>query len=261
MKDLPSQIEAFDSWLTEIEKSFLIESKSLKPLNSQEAESEYPKISVPSGAVSVSVKQVREHLEADKGLFEVFSTRRSTRKFSSININEVCSLLFNGCRVRETWTSPNGKLLSSRPTPSAGASHPIEIICIASDVQGMQRGCWYFDPYGLTLHLIPVSHNFCTVYENLASSVLESEIKPPLLILFPTILRKTLSRYKNGLSLVWRDVGALTATLCFAAQGLKLNSCPLGFSHPLISANYFGLNEGESWVMGGVAIGGNGKVQ
>ncbi len=41
---------------------------------------------------------------------------------------------------------------------------------------------------------------------------------------------KTLAKYENGASLVWRDAGALLATMAFAAHSLGMNFCPLGIT-------------------------------
>jgi len=47
---------------------------------------------------------------------------------------------------------------------------------------------------------------------------------------------RTLSRYNNGESLVWRDSGALAATIALVAECLHLSSCAIGITgEPFIS--------------------------
>lgn len=41
---------------------------------------------------------------------------------------------------------------------------------------------------------------------------------------------KTQAKYFNHESLVWRDAGALLATMGFVAEALNLNYCPIGIT-------------------------------
>jgi hypothetical protein len=47
---------------------------------------------------------------------------------------------------------------------------------------------------------------------------------------FGAQFERTLSRYENGDSLIWKDAGALTATLAFVAEALNLTFCPIGIT-------------------------------
>ena len=47
------------------------------------------------------------------------------------------------------------------------------------------------------------------------------------IIWFGAQFDRTLSRYKDGESLVWRDTGALIATISLVAECLNLNCCAL----------------------------------
>jgi len=104
---------------------------------------------------------------------------------------------------------------------------------------------------------LSVPKKFCDYYIELANSTLNNDFaeKLPLIFLFTALLPRTLSKYKNGLSLIWRDAGALITTISLVAEGLQLSSCPLGFSKPLINSDSFGIDEGDAWVMGGMVIG------
>jgi SagB-type dehydrogenase family enzyme len=254
----PIQIKSLSKLLTEIEKKFLLESAQLKPLGPPKKAKKFLKISIPIDAPKISVNEKRIEFPNEPKIFDILGQRRSKRAYSNLSVEEICSLLFYGCRINETWNSQYGSLVSSRPSPSAGASHPFEILCLTPNVEKMAKGCWYFDPFQLNLHLLSVPVSFCSIYEQLTISSInvESSKKPPLIILFAAILDRTLSKYKNGLSLIWRDAGALAATICFTAEGLNLNSCPLGFSAPLLNIQELGIIEDDAWVMGGVAIGG-----
>jgi SagB-type dehydrogenase family enzyme len=65
---------------------------------------------------------------------------------------------------------------------------------------------------------------------------------------------RTLSRYKNGESLVWRDSGALVATIALVAECLHLSSCAIGITgEPFISQSL--ASKGALIGVGGLLIG------
>ncbi|MEK6280408.1 MAG: nitroreductase family protein [Acidobacteriota bacterium] len=56
------------------------------------------------------------------------------------------------------------------------------------------------------------------------------------IIWFAAQFDRTLSKYEDGESLVWRDCGALIATISLVAECLGLNCCAVGITgEPLIS--------------------------
>jgi SagB-type dehydrogenase family enzyme len=57
-----------------------------------------------------------------------------------------------------------------------------------------------------------------------------------MMLWFGAQFERTLSKYENGESLVWRDAGALLATLSLVAECLSLNCCAIGITgEPFIS--------------------------
>lgn len=49
-------------------------------------------------------------------------------------------------------------------------------------------------------------------------------------ILFLSEPGKTLGKYQNGCSLIWRDAGALLGVMALTATAQGLNFCPLGIT-------------------------------
>lgn len=214
---------------------------------------------IPAGK-NISIRQ-RPAPDKDPGVLKILSERQSRRAFVPLSIEQLNDVLFHACRVRSSWKAEGEFVASSRPAPSAGARHPIECVCLINNVEGVESGCWYFDPFALSLQRAKVPNSFLHHFNKLTSDVLHEKTRPPVVILFVAILEKTLSRYPQGMSLVWRDAGALAATIAMTAEALELAACPLGFSSKMIFPKSFGLTPTQAWVMGGIALGGRNRLK
>lgn len=153
---------------------------------------------------------------------DVLAGRRSNRSFGPLTITDLSALLWYACRQVGSLPSELGFELSFRPTPSAGAIHPIHVLSCSYQDNVWQR----YDP---------VQHKLIEVPSGiLAPQDAMHEVWPALAIQKGTILwlaaetGKTASKYENIDSLIWRDAGALLAHLGLAASSLGLNFCPLG---------------------------------
>ena len=68
---------------------------------------------------------------------------------------------------------------------------------------------------------------------------------------------KTFQNYGPlGLSLILKDAGALTATVCLAAEAFQLSACPIGFPTLWPAENFFDRPAQQVRVVGGIALGG-----
>lgn len=164
---------------------------------------------------------------------DVVGSRRSRRKFGPINEPTLSTLLWLACKTRERSVGAGGVAWEHRPAPSAGGRHPIDVLLMdAAD-----------RPPLVSLYQ-PVSHALCRldcdtpVVERLAATA--QEVLPHqrgVTMWFAAQFERTLSKYEHGESLVWRDAGALLATLHLTAEALGLSYCALGHTgEPVISA-------------------------
>lgn len=157
-------------------------------------------------------------------LMTVLSKRRSERPMWAPDLARLATILVRSGRVLDVSPAPDGYVMSHRPTPSAGGRHPAEMYVLADHVDGLGAGTWMFDPLGC--ELVATTRPAGTTLRRLGEIVETNP--PPAAILIVTRLERTLSRYPAGLSLVWRDVGALLATLHLCATDLGLASCIVG---------------------------------
>lgn len=156
--------------------------------------------------------------------FEVISSRRSRRIFGQVDSNTLATLLWLTCREQARGNSNFGFPLTKRPTPSAGAIHPIHIL-----VNKHQDSGW--------VRYIADKHALAEIPSDMISSAeirvaLQNVLSPQhgTLILFVAEPAKTFAKYDHGCSLVWRDAGVLLGHIGLAAEALGLNFCPLGIT-------------------------------
>ena len=76
----------------------------------------------------------------------VLEARRSVREFSAPGEGDLLDLLTYAARTRFSWPANDDQTVSSRPSPSAGGRHPIEIVVAALEVGSLPSGLYWFDP-------------------------------------------------------------------------------------------------------------------
>ncbi len=159
---------------------------------------------------------------------KVLESRRSVRRFKAPKDSQVHALLTHATRTRLVWKSEDHLWSSSRPYPSAGARHPIEVFVCARDVDGLEPGLYWFDPWQCRLSIIHDGRSEAINVSQRTKAALGSDIAPPAVICLVAELRRTLSRYSGGMSLVLRDAGALMATIGLVATAQGIATCPVG---------------------------------
>lgn len=158
--------------------------------------------------------------------FEVLDRRRSQRTFKSLSFDQLNMLLWHSARTINIAPKQNPIRWEHRPSPSGGGRHPVDVFILNRRVA---------DNKVLLYQTIPHAIATLRVEEKALKNLLTktAEILPPrdaTIIWFGAQFQRTLSRYQNGDSIVWKDAGALTATFTFVAEALELNSCPIGIT-------------------------------
>lgn len=160
----------------------------------------------------------------DYSLDAVLTSRRTQRQFGPLSDDQLGNVLWRSCGSSQSWPSPYGFDLEQRAAPSAGAIHPIHVlICRPNDPRW-----WLYQPQG---HYLVEIQGAAVRLEGLVqqtSEVLDSD--HAVHMLFVAEPGKTLTKYKDGCSLIWRDAGALLAVVALTAQAHGLHFCPLGLT-------------------------------
>ncbi|WP_449435492.1 nitroreductase family protein [Pedobacter steynii] len=187
-----------------------------------------------------------------KSFFEVATERASQRKFSALPESRLAELLWYSAKVISTHPQANGYILSHRPSPSAGARHPIDIIV---SMPSKERKLEYYNPFDHSLNVITADQ---ILVDNFVDHINEClEIQQGTIIWFLAHQARTTAKYDHPESLVWRDAGALIYCMQIASAALDLSSCAIGtladpyieklFGEEMISAG--GIIIGENFVL------------
>ncbi|MBV4538605.1 hypothetical protein [Pseudomonas urmiensis] len=155
---------------------------------------------------------------------QVLGSRQTQRDFRELGDEQLGELLWQACRSRESWPSPYGFDLEHRATPSAGAIHPIHMVL---HLPGDRRW-WLYQPQGHYLVEICGAAQLLEGLQLHSAELLEGS--QAVHILFVAEPGKTLAKYQDGCSLIWRDAGALLAIIALTAHAHGLNFCPLGIT-------------------------------
>lgn len=172
----------------------------------------------------------REFLEipqcpAEIEFWEVIKKRQSRRKFEKLDRECLSKLLWHAAKSRKTILRSPGVRWQSRPYPSAGGVHSIDILVVERN-DNATKCAWY----NATSHSLDypklASGNQADRLLDVANDVIPVEDGT----VFWFVANCTLARssYANPESLVWRDSGALLATIHLVAEALGFACCALG---------------------------------
>lgn len=182
---------------------------------------------------------------------KVLALRRSRREFNPVTEPDLNRLLWHSAKALEVSPPARSARWQHRPAPSAGGRHPIDILMI--DRIADKKSVFLYQPEPHALAKLRIANN--SSLEGFYSSIDEIiNAKNATILWFAAQFDRTLSRYKNGESLVWRDSGALVATIALVAECLNLSSCAIGITgEPFISQLL--ASKGELVGVGGLLVG------
>ncbi|EGY00580.1 hypothetical protein AZA_09502 [Nitrospirillum viridazoti Y2] len=151
----------------------------------------------------------------------------------AVSWDQVAELLWHAVGTKAMAKSGRAGIpIEWRVCPSAGGLHPIHIICIP---QTATEGIRLYDPNSHAFDFLAVSENKVIETQNeFLMSVIGSVTGCTLL--FVADVKKIDAAYEHGMTLTWRNAGAIISTLCLCAEWLGLGACPLGFNGDRILA-------------------------
>jgi SagB-type dehydrogenase family enzyme len=172
-------------------------------------------------------------IKPKKNVFSVLEQRQTRRESELLSHKEISHLLWYSVKRRSAIAERGRYIWQHSPTPSAGGCHPIDILIMR--ISGEANRVFYYDPIGHRLAQIHEPNE--DAQEKLERLAFQCSAVKSLgtLFWFAAQVSKTRSRYKNPDSLIWRDSGALMATIGIVATALSLNCCGIGpTGNPLI---------------------------
>lgn len=192
--------------------------------------------------------------------FATLTARRTRRDFDTLSEAPLGSLLwFTSRTLLTSYSPPNADQPQKTPrwehrvTPSAGGKHPIDVIVMQ---RSSEEACTVDLYHPLAHALLRIAIADETELTRLDEAV--QAVVPTgrgLVLWHLAQAARTLSKYNNGESLVWRDAGCLVATTALVAEALGLACCPLGITGEPHLANALG-GAGRLQGVGGCVVGG-----
>lgn len=151
--------------------------------------------------------------------FDVLDARRSTTG-ATLTTDRLSSLLWHSMRLRERRPGRFSIGWESRSAPSAGGLHPIRLLVLPVD--GADGGIYDDHRHALA----PVAGAALELNRASIDEILG--IGQGTTIQFAADAALVNACYENPASLIWRDAGVLTMTICLVATALGLAATPIG---------------------------------
>lgn len=175
----------------------------------------------------------------------LLATRQSRRDFKvALTLQQLGDLLWHSSRTRHTERVAGNTLWTSKPTPSGGGCHPVQMLVLQAPLLKDKILIYDSDHHVFGVRDVP---NAKLIQQSLREVDQCLETKNGTVIWFVADLARSGARYKNPESLAWRDSGALLATISLVAEGLGLDCCGLGLHDIPTLRNFLKL---EDWTIG-----------
>ena len=158
---------------------------------------------------------------SEQAFTTVLEKRRSHRVMEQAPLRELVNAVAFCTRPRATvYSEPFER--SRRPSPSAGALHPVDVLLVHGDIQVSR-----YVPLAHRLQTLQVSapgqlKAFCDD----CRQILPRASGTPIILVGD--LGRVKAAYRRPESLFWRDGGALMQTLFLVMTAYRLAFCPLG---------------------------------
>jgi hypothetical protein len=161
-------------------------------------------------------------------VFHVLEQRCSRRVFRRLRRSDVSYVLWFSAKRRSAIVEHERYLWQHAPSPSAGGRHPVDIFIlgIAEDDESV----FLYEPISHALRELSGINEAAREQLQRVAKELARADGDGTTFWFGVQALRTASVYKNPESLIWRDSGALLATVAIAAEALSLNCCALGAS-------------------------------
>jgi hypothetical protein len=152
---------------------------------------------------------------------DVLESRRTIVPRKALRYDQLSSLLWLSARTRRAWVDQYGVRRQHRASASAGALHPVELLLL--DGKNVLR----YDALTHALQSVHVASptRLTSVRDEVASIVGK---RLPMVAVLVGHECVTKSVYTNSESLLWRDAGALIATLQLCSTAFNFTLMPLG---------------------------------
>ena len=159
---------------------------------------------------------------------ETIAARYSIRELTPPTLQDVALVMARCGLTHNSGYDLAGARIDHRPAPSAGGRHPLSLVLLSRWVIGLAAGAWVLDPDAAVLR--PAAYGSADVAAAFAAVAMALHLTepPPAAIFTVAHPDRTLTRYPDGISLLWRETGALLMLVHLVATDIGLGSCIAG---------------------------------
>lgn len=171
-------------------------------------------------------------LAPSRDLADILESRHSeTAALAPLSRADLVTLLYRSARLIAPGEGEDGGPWSHRPSPSAGATHPFDLLVYVRAVQGLPEGPYVFAPYRVQLFpLAAEQHAYAVAVESAATEAARRSSPAPVTVCLIANVHRVRRRYSAPLTLLLRDAGALLTVMHLVATDLGLNSSIVGIA-------------------------------
>jgi SagB-type dehydrogenase family enzyme len=189
----------------------------------------------------------------DPPLAQVMENRRSLRAYAAepLSAEQLGEFLYRVGRVKEVGSidTPNNSgtarlEITSRPYPSGGSLHELEIYPVVRRCRGLEPGLFHYDPLSHRLTRVPgpAAAVASLLHEAALSAGIEAERLQVLLVVAARFARVRWKYSFLAYALTLKNVGVLYQTMYLAATAMGLAPCALGAGNSDTFARAAGLD-------------------
>ncbi|MCX6398308.1 MAG: hypothetical protein NTX33_00050 [Propionibacteriales bacterium] len=178
--------------------------------------------------VTDEVKRAASQLPS-RPLAEVLEGRRSTTHLDPFDLTRLVAVLSRAYRIQAAGVAADGSPWTLRPVPSAGATHPFDLLVSVEKVAGIEPGRYIFNPHTAGLLRLGQSWNeYAALVEVGALRASRRDEPAPATVTLVAEAKRATCRYGAALTVILRDAGVLLQTLHILASDVGLASSIVG---------------------------------
>ncbi len=158
------------------------------------------------------------------------SARRSERAPGGTTLERALDVVAPLLTATAEWVADDGYVERQTFIPSAGARHPLTALILHRSGDAPHQA-WAVSPSRMPLRFEVTRHKpHIEAILHAATTALRMEEHPSTLLVVLARFRRTLSKYTDGHTLVWRDAGIFVGAAHLVAESLNLRSCIAGIA-------------------------------
>lgn len=215
-----------------------------------------------SGAIPLYVPDLEALTRTDPPFTSVLERRASLRDHGGepLTLEQLGEFLYRSARVKDQSSRVD---VSFRPSPSAGALHPLEVYPLVDRCRGLEPGLYHYDPKGHALHAVSGPTEAVRTLLQLGGLTAMLPGPPQVLLVISARFQRVQNKYQSvAYSAVLKDVGCLYQTMYLVATAMGLAPCALGGGHSDLfaqaaSLDYFAETSVGEFVLGTLGPGGS----